>query len=102
LKKWGIDQLVSERLVKASPGIPVGTLVARGEAELGFQQLSEFLDMPGVEIAGPLPSQVQSVTLFSCGVCAQTANEAGARGFIQYLTSSEADASKRRQGIDPA
>src|SRR5262245_20594965 len=102
LKKWGIDQLVSDRLVKASPGIPVGTLVARGEAALGFQQLSEFLDVPGVEIAGPLPPQVQSVTLFSCGVCARTANEAGARDFIQYLTSSEAEAPIRRQGMEPA
>jgi len=102
LKTWGIDQIVSERLVKASPGVPVGTLVARGEAELGFQQLSEFLDVPGIEIAGPLPSEVQSVTLFSCAVCAQSSNEAGARALINYLTSAEAAASIRRQGMEPA
>ena len=101
LKTWGIDQ-TAERLVKASPGVPVGTLVARGEAELGFQQLSEFLDVPGIEIAGPLPPEVQSVTLFSCGVCAKASNEAGARDLIKYLTSAEADAPKRRQGMEPA
>jgi molybdate transport system substrate-binding protein len=102
LKTWGIDQTVAERLVKASPGVPVGTLVARGEAELGFQQLSEFLDVPGIEIAGPLPPEVQSVTLFSCGVCANASNETGARDLIKYLTSAEADAPKRRQGMEPA
>jgi molybdate transport system substrate-binding protein len=102
LKTWGIEQSVSERLVKASPGVPVGTLVARGEAELGFQQLSEFLEVPGIEIAGPLPPEVQSVTLFSCGVCAQADNDAGARAFIAYLASSETEASKRRQGMEPA
>lgn len=101
LKTWGIDQTVSERLVKASPGVPVGTLVARGEAELGFQQLSEFLDVPGIEIAGPLPPEVQSVTLFSCGVCAKASNESGARDLIKYLTSAEADAPKHRQGMAP-
>jgi molybdate transport system substrate-binding protein len=64
--------------------------------------LSEFLDVPGIEIAGPLPADVQSVTLFACGVCASAANEAGAREFISYLTSAETDAAKRRQGMEPA
>jgi len=102
LEKWGIDRLMAERIVKASPGVPVGALVARGEAELGFQQLSEFLDVPGIEIAGPLPREIQSVTLFSCGVGARASNGAGARDLIGYLTSAEADASKRRHGMEPA
>ena len=102
LKTWGIEQAVADRLVKAPPGIPVGTLVARGEAELGFQQLSEFLDVPGIEVAGPLPPEVQSVTLFACGVCAHASNEAGARELITYLTSRDAEAPKRRQGMEPA
>lgn len=101
LEKWGIDQLMSGRIVQAPPGVPVGTLVARGEAELGFQQLSEFLDVPGIDIAGPLPQEIQSLTRFSCGVCALATNEAGARDFIGYLTSPEADASIRRHGMEP-
>jgi molybdate transport system substrate-binding protein len=101
-KRWGIEQTVAERLVKAPPGVPVGSLVARGEAELGFQQLSEFLDLPGIEIAGPLPAEVQSVTLFACGVCARAANEAGARELVTYLTSRDAEAPKRRHGMEPA
>ena len=101
LEKWGIDQLMSGRTLKAPPGVPVATLVARGEAELGFQQLSELLDVPGIEIAGPLPREIQSVTLFSCGVGARTSNEAGARDLIGYLTSPETEASKRRCGMKP-
>lgn len=102
LKMWGIEQAVSGRLVKAPPGVPVGTLVARGDAELGLQQLSEFLDVPGIEIAGPLPPEVQSVTLFSCEVCTRAPNDAGARAFIEFLTSAEAAATKTRQGMEPA
>src|SRR5579863_379442 len=101
LEKWAIDRLMSERIVQAPPGVPVGTLLARGEAELGFQQLSEFLDVPGIDIAGPLPREIQSLTRFSCAVGALASNEAGARGFISYLTSREADASKRRHGMEP-
>jgi molybdate transport system substrate-binding protein len=101
LEKWGIDQLMSGRTLKAPPGVPVATLVARGEAELGFQQLSELLDVPGIEIAGPLPREIQSVTLFSCGVGARASNEAGARDLIGYLTSPETEASKRRHGMEP-
>jgi molybdate transport system substrate-binding protein len=102
LEKWGIDQLMAGRIVKAPPGVPVGTLVARGDVELGFQQLSEFLDMPGIEIAGPLPNEIQSVTLFSCGLGVHASNDAGAQDLIGYLTSSEADSVKRRHGMEPA
>jgi molybdate transport system substrate-binding protein len=102
LEKWGADRSKTVRIIQAPPGVPVGTLVARGEAELGFQQLSEFLDVPGIDIVGTLPHEIQSLTRFSCGVGALAANEAGARAFISYLTSPEADASKRRHGMEPA
>lgn len=101
LEKWGIDRLMSGRIVQAPPGVPVGALLARGEAELGFQQLSEFLEVPGIDIVGPLPQEIQSLTRFSCGVGALASNEAGARDFISCLTSSGADASKRRHGMEP-
>jgi len=102
LEKWGADQSKTVRIIQAPPGVPVGTLVARGEVELGFQQLSELLDVPGIDVVGALPREIQSLTRFSCGVCALASNEAGARGFISYLTSAEADASIRRHGMEPA
>jgi molybdate transport system substrate-binding protein len=101
LEKWNAHQSKSVRIIQAPPGVPVGTLVARGDAELGFQQLSEFLDVPGIDIIGALPQEIQSLTRFSCGVGALATNEAGARDFISYLTSAEADASIRRHGMEP-
>jgi molybdate transport system substrate-binding protein len=101
LEKWGADRSKTVRIIQAPPGVPVGTLVARGDAELGFQQLSEFLDVPGIDIIGALPQEIQSLTRFSCGVCALASNEAGARDFISSLTSAEADASIRRHGMEP-
>ena len=102
LEKWGADQSKTVRITQAPPGVPVGALVASGDVELGFQQLSEFLDVPGIEVAGLLPPGIQSVTLFACGVGGQVANEGGARALIGYLTSPEAEATKRRQGMEPA
>ena len=101
LEQWGIDAKDTKRVVQAPPGVPVGTLVARGEVELGFQQLSEFLEVQGVEVAGLLPSEIQSVTLFACGVGAPAGNEAGARELIAYLTSPDADATKWKHGMEP-
>ena len=101
LEKWGADQSKSVRIIQAPPGVPVGALVARGDAELGFQQLSEFMDVPGIDIIGALPREIQSLTRFSCGVCALASNAAGACDFISYLTSAEADASIRRHGMEP-
>ena len=102
LEKWGADRSASLRIIQAPPGVPVGSLVARGDAELGFQQLSELLDVPGIDIVAALPQEIQSLTRFSCGVCALASNEAGARDFISYLTSAEADGSIRRHGMEPA
>ena len=101
LEKWGVDARDTNRVVQAPPGIPVGTLVARGEVDLGFQQMSEFLEVQGIEVAGLLPAEIQSVTLFACGVGAQAGNEAGARDFISYLSSQDTDAIKWKYGMEP-
>jgi len=101
MEKWGVDQSKAGKIVQAPPGVPVGSLVARGEVELGFQQLSELLDVPGMEIAGLLPPEVQSVTLFVCGVGARAVNEARARDLILYLASPETAGTKRRLGMEP-
>ena len=101
LEKWGVDPKDAKKVVQAPPGVPVGTLVARGEVELGFQQMSEFLDVKGIAIAGVLPPEIQSVTLFACGVGAEAGNEAGARDLIGFLTSQESGATKFRCGMEP-
>lgn len=101
LERWGVDAKDTKRVVQAPPGVPVGTLVARGEVELGFQQLSEFLEVQGIEVAGLLPSEIQSVTLFACGISALAGNEAGARDLIAFLASPDANATKWKHGMEP-
>jgi molybdate transport system substrate-binding protein len=101
-ERWNIAEAISPRLVQAPPGVPVGALLARGEADLGFQQLSELLDLPGIEILGLLPPDIQSETLFSAGICSRSSSRDEARSLIIYLTSPETAVAKRRHGLEPA
>ena len=98
---WGLAP-DDDRLVKAPPGAPVGALVARGDADLGFQQLSEFLGVEGIEILGPLPPEIQAVTVFAAGVASASTQPDAARALIAYLTSPQTADAKRRHGMDPA
>jgi molybdate transport system substrate-binding protein len=100
--RWGILDLMSERAVQAPPGIPVGTIVAKGEADLGFQQLSELLHVPGLDIVGPLPAEIQAMTVFSAGVSSSSSQFKQAEALIAYLTSPAAEAAKRHHGMEPA
>lgn len=101
-ERWGIAETVRERIVQAPPGVPVGTLVARGEVALGFQQLSELLHVPGITVLGPLPPEIQITTTFSAGVCTNAAQPEAARALIAFMASGAAAEAKRRQGMEPA
>jgi hypothetical protein len=54
-ERWGIAEVVRPRVVQAPPGVPVGTLITRGDVELGFQQLSELMHLEGIDVIGPMP-----------------------------------------------
>jgi molybdate transport system substrate-binding protein len=99
--KWGIAG-DSDKLLKAPPGVPVGSLVAKGEADLGFQQLSELIHVQGIEVLGPLPPEIQNVTVFAAGVSAMSARPADTAALIAYLTSPETAGVKQAQGMEPA
>lgn len=101
-ERWGIAETIAPRIVQAPPGVPVATLVARGEVELGFQQLSELMHVPGVEVVGTLPVEVQVMTVFAAAVCAVSTRPEPARALLSFLASREADATKRRHGMEPA
>ena len=72
-----------------------------GDADLGFQQLSEFLGVDGIEIVGPLPPEIQAVTVFAAGVCSASPQAEAARALIAYLASPETADVKRQHGMEP-
>ncbi len=79
----------------------VGDVVARGDAELGFQQLSELLPISGIDIVGPLPPGAQRVTVFSAGVAASSRRPSAARALIEYLASPDAADAILESGMEP-
>jgi arylsulfatase A len=79
----------------------VGAVVARGEAEIGFQQISELLPVPGIDYVGPLPSEVQLTTVFSAGVAVKAENPAAAKAFIQFLASPGSADAITKSGLQP-
>ncbi len=101
-ERWGIAQELQGKLVQAPPGVPVGSLVARGEVALGFQQLSELVHLEGITILGPMPAAVQITTIFSGALCAASTRPEGVRALLAYLASPEAAPAKRRNGMEPA
>ena len=101
-ERWGIAGAIAPRIVQASPGIAVGTLVARGVVELGFQQLSELMHLPGIDVIGVLPPEIRMTTVFSAAVCTASHRPAAATALLTFLASPKADAAKRRHGMEPA
>jgi len=101
-ERWGIAEQIKDRIVQAPPGVPVGSLVADGQVELGFQQLSELLNLKGIRIVGPLPPEIQILTVFSAGLSVTSTRPEAVRAMLGFMSSSDADEAKRRQGMEPA
>lgn len=101
-ERWGIAGEIQSRIVTPPPGMPVGSLVARGEVELGFQQLSELMHLEGITVLGPLPPAIQIITTFSAGVCTGTRHAEAVRAMLAFMNTPQAAEAKRRQGMDPA
>ena len=98
--RWGILGEIRGRIVVPPPGVPVGTLVASGAVELGFQQLSELLNVAGIEVLGPLPSAIQSITIFSAGISANCRQREAARALLDDMASPAASEIKQRHGME--
>jgi molybdate transport system substrate-binding protein len=101
-ERWGILEDLRARIVVPPPGIPVGSLVAARKVELGFQQLSELMNLEGVAIAGMLPPDLQSMTTFSGAIAAVSGNFAAAQRLLDYMAAPERAPLKARHGMEPA
>lgn len=99
-QRLGIEKEMAPKSRKI-PATPVGLIVARGEAQIGFQQMSELLPIPGITIVGPIPDKVQKITLFSTGIVATSKSKNAGRALIRFLSSPAACAAIRQTGLDP-
>ena len=79
----------------------IGDVLARGGAEIGFQQVSELIAVKGITYLGPLPDDIQLITVFSGGVHSRAKNPAGAAALLKFLTSPDAVRAIRKAGMEP-
>jgi len=98
--KLGIAAEMKDKARKI-PATPVAEIVARGDAELGFQQISELKPISGIDIVGPLPDSLQKVTVFSAGVATVSKEPEAAKALIKFLASPVARATIVNSGLEP-
>jgi molybdate transport system substrate-binding protein len=101
-ERWGIAEQIKDRIITAPTGVPVGSLVAKGDVALGFQQLSELIHVDGIAIVGPLPPAIQITTTFSAAMTSACTRVEDVNALLDFMVSPEAAKAKRRQGMEPA
>jgi molybdate transport system substrate-binding protein len=99
--RLGIADQVKPKLKQTTSGVFVGSIIASGEVEIGFQQVSELSHFEGVDYVGPLPADVQQYTVFSSGILAGAKQAEAARALVRFITSPQAGAVYRRRGMEP-
>jgi len=101
LQRLGIADAMKSKIVIPEAGTPVGDVVAKGDAEIGVQQISELLPVAGVEIVGPLPAGLQKITVFSAGVLSGAKEPDAAKALVEFVTA-EARPLLKPKGLEPA
>jgi molybdate transport system substrate-binding protein len=101
-QRLGMEQELKGKAKQAPPGVLVGELVARGQFELCFQQVPELRQVAGIDYVGPLPAEVQLVTMFCGGVHAKASDAKTALKWLKYLRSRDAEPAIRKHGLEPA
>jgi molybdate transport system substrate-binding protein len=99
-EKLGIADAMKDKARKI-PATPVGEIVARGDAELGFQQIAELRPVSGIDIVGPLPNDLQKITVFSAAVATGSKEPEAGRALIKFLASPAARDALVKSGLDP-
>jgi len=101
IQQWGIADAVKSKIVVAPSDTPVGEVVARGQAEIGFQQVSELLRIKGIDYLGPLPAEVQEVTVFAAGLHKSAAAPDAAKALMKFLSAPAAAPIIKKTGMEP-
>src|SRR5262245_31064937 len=99
-ERMGIADALKSK-VKQVKGEPVGAVVARGDAEIGFQQVSELLPVTGIDFLGPLPPEIQEITVFAAGLHANAKEPDGAKALVKFLTAPDAAPVIKKTGMQP-
>jgi molybdate transport system substrate-binding protein len=100
-QRMGIADDLKPKLKQAPPAVAVGDMLAQGEVEIGFQQLSELLPIAGIDILGPLPPDMQQFTVFSGGIHVAAKAPAAAKALLQFLSSANSVPVIRKTGMEP-
>ena len=100
-RRLGIADEIKPKLKVAPGGTPVGTLIAKGEADIGFQQVSELLPVAGIDYIGPLPPDIQQITVFAAGLHTNAKETEAAKALVKFLTAPEAAPVIRKKGMEP-
>lgn len=101
-ERWGMWDALQARIVQVPPGVPVGTLVARGEVALGFQQLSELMHLDGIIVVGTLPDAVAITTIFSAATCTVSKQQEDLAKLFAFMAASGSASVKQKHGMQSA
>jgi molybdate transport system substrate-binding protein len=100
-QRMGIADEMKAKATVAPPGVAVGDLVARGEVELGFHQVSELLPVAGIDYLGPLPAAIQGTTVFTGGIHTGATQPDAAGALVKFIASPEAVPVIKKKGMEP-
>jgi len=101
-ERLGVSGQIKDKLKQTPSGVFVGTLIASGETEIGFQQISELVHFAGIDYVGPLPGELQFLTVFSAGIHAGAKQPEAAKALVKFLTTPTAAPVIRKHGLEPA
>jgi molybdate transport system substrate-binding protein len=100
-QRLGIADEIKPKLKQTPTGVFVGSIIANGEAEIGFQQVSELSHFAGIDYIGPLPADIQQFTMFASGIMAGAKEADAAKTLVKFLTSPAAAAAFKKRGMEP-
>jgi molybdate transport system substrate-binding protein len=99
--RLGIADQVKPKLKQTPTGVFVGSIVANGEVEIGIQQVSEMSHFAGVDYVGPLPADIQKITIFASGLAANAKQPEAAKALVKFITSPDAAQAYKKRGMEP-